>query len=35
MRCDVIATGIINGHEIGISKPIVVRLQCEGSQDFD
>lgn len=28
MRCDVIATGIINAaKEIGISKPIVVRLQ--------
>lgn len=28
MRCDVIATGIINAaKEIGISKPIVIRLQ--------
>ena len=28
MRCDVIATGIINAAKvIGISKPIVVRLQ--------
>ena len=28
MRCDVIATGIINAaKEIGIQKPIVIRLQ--------
>ena len=28
MRCDVIATGIINAaKEIGLSKPIVIRLQ--------
>ena len=28
MRCDVIATGIVNAaHEIGIKKPLVIRLQ--------